>query len=224
MDEASQTALRVALLAEKCEREKFRALLESEGMEVVLDDSFELPLPGILNGAEVLLVDMSGRSDRFQVQDVLDQSPVPVLLNQGGIGSSAIWHRRLVGKLQTLADRSVPEAGRNVYHSRPDLRVVPGQGSKSDEAPWLIVLGASMGGPGAVARFLQALPGDLPVVLLLVQHISALHQDLLVEQLDRCSDWPVALLGEEQTFAAGQVWMVSSESRIEMDADGVVRH
>jgi len=223
MDEASQAALRVALLAEKCEREKFRALLESEGMEVVLDDSFELPLPGILNGAEVLLIDMSGQSDRYQVQDVLDQSPVPVLLNQGGIGGSATWHRRLVGKLQTLANRSVSEAGRNVHHSRPDLRVVPGQDSNSDKAPWLIVLGASMGGPGAVAQFLQALPGNLPIVLLLVQHISELHQDLLAEQLDRCSDWPVALLGEEQTLKTGQVWMVSAESGIEMDADGAIR-
>jgi len=193
-------------------------------MEIVLDDGFDLPFPGVLNGAEVLLVDMNDRSDRNQVQDILDQSPVPVLLNQGGIGSSAIWHRRLVSKLQTLANRSVPEAGRNTHHSRPDLRVVNGQSGDRDEAPWLIVLGASIGGPGAVAQFLQALPGNLPIVLLLAQHISELHQDLLAEQLDRCSDWPVALLGEEQTLETGQVWMVSAESHIEMNADGAIRH
>jgi len=191
-------------------------------MEVVLGDGFELPLLGELNGAEVLLVDMNDRSDRCQVQGVLDQSPVPVLLNQGGIGGSALWHRRLVDKLQTLANRPTSEESRSMHRSRPDLRVVQGQGSNKDEAPWLVVLGASIGGPRAIAQFLQALPGNLPIVLLLAQHISESHQDLLAQQLDRCSAWPVAVLGKEQTLEAGQVWIVPSESRLEMGADGVI--
>jgi len=83
MADGLQDVLRVALLAGECERAEFRALLESEGMEVVLDDGFGLPLPEVLNSAEVLLVDMTDRPDRYQVQGVLDQSPVPVLLNQG---------------------------------------------------------------------------------------------------------------------------------------------
>jgi len=222
MDEVSQVVLRVALLAEKGEREKFCALLESEGMEVVFGDGFALPLPGVLNGAEVLLVDMNDRSDRYQVQGVLDQSPVPVLLNQGGIGGSALWHRRLVDKLQALANRPTPEESRSTHRSRPDLRVVQGQGSNMAEAPWLVVLGASIGGPRAIAQFLQALPGNLPIVLLLAQHISESHQGLLAQQLDRCSAWPVAVLGKEQTLEAGQVWIVPSESRLEMGADGVI--
>jgi len=223
MDEASQAVLRVALLAEKCEREKFRALLESEGMEIVLDDGFELPLPDILNGAQVLLVDTNDRSDRYQVQDVLDQSPVPVLLNQGGIGNSIVWHRRLVGKLQALANWPAPEASSGLLHSRPELRVVHGQSSGKTDIPWLVVLGASIGGPRSVAQFLQALPDNLPVVLLLAQHISESCQDLLAEQLDRCSGWQVALPGEEQALEAGQMWIVPSESHIEMGADGAIR-
>ncbi|MFQ5642644.1 MAG: chemotaxis protein CheB [Thiogranum sp.] len=223
MSEDRQGVLRVALLAEKYERGEFRALLESEGVEVVLDDVPGLPLPDVLNGAEVLLVNMGDRPDRRQVQDVLDQSPVPVLLNQGGIGSSAIWQRRLVDKLQTLANRALPAAVSSAHHSRPELRVVHDQGSGRTEAPWLVVLGASIGGPKAVAQFLQALPDELPVVLLLAQHISEQYQDLLAEQLDRCSAWPVAVLGDEQTLEAGQVWIVPSESHIEMARDGAIR-
>ena len=222
MGEATQAVLRVALLADKYQREKFRALLESEGMEIVLDDGFHLPLPHGLNGAEVLLIDMTHQSDRYQVQDVLNQSPVPVLLNQGGIGSSATWQRRLVGKLQTLANRSLPDAGSNALHSRPELRVVHNQSNGGAEAPWLVVLGASIGGPLSIARFLQALPDKLPVVLLLVQHISESYQDLLAGQLDRCSAWPVAVLGEEQTLEAGKVWIVPADSHIEMGRDGVI--
>ncbi len=223
MAEARQDVLRVALLAEKYQRDEFRELLESEGMEVVLDYGFGLPLPDVLNSAEVLLINMIDRPDHSQVQDILDQSPVPVLLNQGGIGSSTIWQRRLVGKLQTLANRSMPNASSNAHHSRPELRVVHDQGNNKAEAPWLVVLGASIGGPGAVAQFLRALPDELPVVLLLAQHISDSYQDLLAEQLDRCSTWPVAVLGEQQTLEAGQVWIVPADNPIEMAKDGTVR-
>lgn len=223
MADGLQDVLRVALLAGECERAEFRALLESEGMEVVLDDGFGLPLPEVLNSAEVLLVDMTDRPDRYQVQGVLDQSPVPVLLNQGGIGSSSIWQRRLVGKLKTLANRPVSDTGSIAHHSRPELRVVHDQGNGKAGAHWLVVLGASIGGPRAIARFLQAIPDELPVALLLAQHISGVYQDLLAEQLDRCSTWPVTVLGEEQILEAGRVWIVPSESHIEMAKDGVAR-
>ncbi len=155
-------------------------------------------------------------------QDVLHQSPVPVLLNQGGIGSSTIWQCRLVSKLQALAGWSVPNASDNAYHRRTELHVVHDQDNGKAEVHRLVVLGASIGGPGAVAQFLRALPDEVPVVLLLAQHISESHQDLLAEQLDRCSTWPVAVLGEEQILATGQVWIVPPESHIEMARDGVV--
>jgi chemosensory pili system protein ChpB (putative protein-glutamate methylesterase) len=223
MVETPQAALRVALLAQDCRRGEFRALLENEGIEVVLDGSFDFPLPQSWNGAEVLLVDMDGTSKRHEVESVLQQVPVPVLLNAGGIGDSSIWHRRLVGKLQTLANRAIPSARITSDRQRPDLHLVQ-EGDAADEgAMWLVVLGASIGGPKAVARFLQALPPDLPVVLLLAQHISESFQDLLAEQLDRCSQWPVALLGENQVVDNGQVWLVPSERRIEMDGSGEIR-
>jgi len=221
-DDNPQAALRVALLAQDCERGEFRALLEDEGIEVVVDGRFELPLPGDWHDAEVLLVDLDDNPDRQQVEGILQQSPVPVLLNAGGVGSSIIWHRRLVGKLQTLANRAVPNA-RISAPLRPDLQLVRGRQDIGPETPWLVVLGASIGGPKAVTRFLQALPVDVPVTFLLAQHISEAFQDLLVEQLDRCSRWPVALLGDSQAIEAGQVWLVPAECSIEVDDKGAVR-
>jgi len=223
MDEIPHAALRVALLAQDCERGELRALLEDEGIEVVVDGRFELPLPENWRGAEVLLVDLDDKPDRQQVEGVLQQSPVPVLLNAGGVGSSVIWHRRLVGKLQTLANRAVPNSRITASPPRPDLQLIQGQHDAGPETPWLVVLGASIGGPRAVTRFLQALPADLPVTFLVAQHISESFQDLLVEQLDRCSCWPVALLGESQAVESGQVWLVPSECGIEIDEKGVVR-
>jgi len=223
MDEGSQAALRVALLADEAERNAFRSLLESEGFEVVVDSASSGPLPEAWNGAEVLLLGVSDQPDLSRVQDILQRSPVPVLVNQGGIGGSEIWSRRLIGKLHTLAERAMPVSRISAPHSRPELRVVQDERAGHLLLPRLIVLGASIGGPKAVARFLQALPEDLPVVFLLAQHISEAFQDLLVEQLDRCSDWPVALIGDGQTIAQGQVWLVPAENSIEMTAQGAIR-
>lgn len=226
MDESPQDILRVAVLAGEHERGGFRAILEDEGIEIVLDGILELPLPASWNGAEVLLVGMDdAQVDRAKVRGVLQQSPVPVLLNHGGIGQGVIWSRRLIGKLQTLARRAFPGAQVDATSgSRPELRVVDDTAKYAgDPYPWVVVLGGSIGGPRALARFLAALPDNIPVVLLVAQHISESFQDLLVEQLDRCSSWPVALIGEEQTLMAGQVWMVPAERAVEFDDQHRVR-
>jgi len=223
MDKAPQATLRVALLADRVERNGIRVLLENQGIEVVLEGDFGLSLPTVWNGADVLLLGMHDQLDRDRIENVLQQSPVPVLINRGGIGNSDIWQRRLVSKLRVLAVRGVPNASIRAWHRLPEFPVVKGSDAGESETPWLVVLGASIGGPKAVARFLQALPDKLPVTFLLAQHISASFQDLLVEQLDRCSAWPVAMLGEGQNIEAGQVWMVPARNRIEMNAGGTIR-
>ena len=223
MDEAPQATLRVALLADSTERNEIRVLLEKQGIEVVFEGGFGFSLPAAWNGADVVLLGMRDQWGRDQIQDVLQQSPLPVLINRGGIGNGEIWLRRLVGKLRVLAERGVPNATVGSRHHQSQFRVVQDSNTGKSESPWLVVLGASIGGPKAIARFLQALPDKLPVTFLLAQHISESFQGLLVEQLDRCSAWPVAMLGEGQSIEPGQVWMVPARNRIEMNAGGTIR-
>lgn len=223
MDETPQASLRVALLGQERARGEFRAVLEDKGIKVVMDSGLEAPLPTDWSDADVLIVDVDGRPEPNQIEGVLQQSPVPVLLNSGGIGSSTIWHRRLVGKLRTLAGRTASDGRIGAARLRPELQLVSGQRDGAPETPWLVVLGASIGGPKAIARFLQALPPELPTAFLLAQHISEHFQDLLVEQLKRCSRWPVALLGDSQRIESGQVWLVPAQCRIQVDDQGAIR-
>jgi chemosensory pili system protein ChpB (putative protein-glutamate methylesterase) len=223
MTQGTDGRLRVALLAENNERAEFRSLLEQQDISIVLEHSLGGSLPESWNGAEVLLVGIGDRYDVKQLEALLKRSPVPVLLSHGGVGHGQIWHRRLLGKLQTLATRAMPGAALHSRQSRPELHVVQDSALAGVGSPWLVVLGASIGGPKAVTRLLSALPADLPVAFLLAQHISETFQDLLVEQLDRCSDWPVALLGDAQMLRAGEVWLVPAECRIEVQADGSVK-
>lgn len=223
MDKAPHAVLRVALLADGVECNEVRVLLEEQGMDVVVETDIGLPLPAACNGADVLVLDIDDRLGLERIQDVLQHSPVPVLIKRGGIGCSESWQRRLVGKLRVLAERGVANSMIRARHHQPEFRVMQDNKAGNTGTPWLVVLGASIGGPKAIARFLKALPEKLPVTFLLAQHISESFQDLLVEQLDRCSAWPVAMLGEGQTIESGQVWMVPARNRIEMNAGGTIR-
>lgn len=226
MYESPQATLRVALMARDCERGEFRALLEDEGIEVVIDRGPYGTFAGDWNDVDVLLVDLDDQATCGSVEEILQRSTVPVLLNAGGVGSSVNWHRRLVGKLQALANRPLADAAIRGLQRRPELQIVKSTFDATDGEPdahWVIVLGASIGGPKALARFLQALPPDLPATFLVGQHISEPLQELLAEQLDRCSRWPVCLLGESQVLEPGHVWLVPSECRIELDEKGVAR-
>lgn len=214
----------MALLAGRAARREIRVLLETQGIEVVLEGDSGSSVPTAWNGADVLLLDMGNQLDWQQVRDVLRQSPLPVLINRGGIAKSEGWRRRLVGKLRGLAVRGVANAIDPGRQHATEFRLLADSNAPEPETtPWLVVLGASIGGPKAVACFLQALPDNLPVTFLLAQHISEAFQDLLVEQLDRCSSWPVAMLGEGQSIEPGQVWMVPARNRIEMNAGGTIR-
>jgi chemosensory pili system protein ChpB (putative protein-glutamate methylesterase) len=218
MDERLQLPLRVALIAKAEATPGFSALLQDHGMDVVLDRRPGAPMPRDWNGAQVALVDLSGEVSPSLIQELLEESPVPVLLNHGGLGTTERWNGRLLAKLRELTGRAAPEG-----HQWPDLRVVEGCASDQPAPPRLVVLCGSMGGPRAVARFLQKLPAELPVALLLAQHISASFEELLVEQLRRCGGWRIAMLDEEQHLETGTVWVLPAASRVTVEAGGVAR-
>ena len=144
IDSARHAGLRVGLLADARQRSGFRAFLERQGVQVVLDAQPGAPLPQSWNDAQVLLVAISDSVAALQLESLMQRSPVPVVLNRGGIGRSESWGRGLLGKLEVLAGAGP--------HNRPELRVIPLAQSGNRSAARIVVLGGSLGGPKAVAR------------------------------------------------------------------------
>jgi two-component system, chemotaxis family, protein-glutamate methylesterase/glutaminase len=56
----------------------------------------------------------------------------------------------------------------------------------------LLVIGASIGGPDAVVAVVRALPGDLPVPVVIVQHMPPIFTRLFAQRMDRTS--PLAVV------------------------------
>jgi len=96
--------------------------------------------------------------------------------------------------------------------------------SLPDEPPENIlnvwVLGASIGGPEAVKRFLSKVPAELPVAFVLAQHLGDGFVSLLAHQLDRASRFKVkeALAGD--TLKHGEVIVVPVENRMTLNKAG----
>jgi two-component system, chemotaxis family, protein-glutamate methylesterase/glutaminase len=62
----------------------------------------------------------------------------------------------------------------------------PARGVRRSGAP-LVLIGVSTGGPGALAKLVPALPGDLGAPVFIVQHMPALFTQPLAESLDKKS-------------------------------------
>lgn len=86
----------------------------------------------------------------------------------------------------------------------------------------VVLILAGLGGPDAVRQLLKALPAQLPVAVLLYQHLEVGNHDRLVSQLAKVSAWPVYLAGAGMSAAAGQVAVMPQGVAPQADSEGVV--
>ncbi len=84
------------------------------------------------------------------------------------------------------------------------------------------VLGASIGGPEAVKRFLARIPAELPVAFVLAQHLGDGFVSLLANQLDRVSAFSVKEAVSGDALKHGEVVVVPVDNRMSLDSDGKI--
>jgi two-component system response regulator WspF len=87
--------------------------------------------------------------------------------------------------------------GRLLDHNRPKR---PGNSAPAEPLPGssvgtrLIAIGASAGGPAAVASILGGLPGDFPAAIVIVQHVDAQFVPMMAAWLNQQSALPVRIV------------------------------
>jgi chemotaxis response regulator CheB len=78
----------------------------------------------------------------------------------------------------------------------------------------VVCVGASAGGPAALAKLLAGLPGDFPAAVVMVQHVDAQFSAGLANWLAGYSSLPVRLVEEGDRPKAGTVWLAGSEHHL----------
>ena len=177
------------------QRTNLRKVMERSGLNVVLSE----PLTRLFlrklekTQAEVLLLDLHDDQphDETLLHEVLDTVEIPIIFNDvtaltlNEPAKNPKWHRSLMRK---IAESTGSEEFK-VAEPQPPVSVETTSqiraksGDRLARQVW--VLGASLGGPEALKRFLRALPADIPAAFILAQHLGANFVSLLAEQLNR---------------------------------------
>lgn len=91
------------------------------------------------------------------------------------------------------------------------------------EAPAIVALAASTGGPDAVPRLLRGLPRDFGLPILVVQHMPALFTRLFARRLDAQVPLPVAEAADGVSLEGGGVWIAPGGMHlvVERGSDGL---
>ena len=142
-------------------------------------------------------------------QGALDAVNTPVLRRDTVEGGSA-----LLAKLAVISKLLRPGTGAGAVERRPVGR--------DGAAPPLVAIGASTGGPAALATVLQAMPRDLDATLAIVQHVDAQFAPGLGRWLERETGRRVRIAEPGARLEHAAVLLAATNDHLVLRADGTL--
>ena len=168
---------------------------------------------------DLIMPNMSGVEATRQI---MSRYPCPILLVTADVGANAslVFEAMACGALDAI-DTPHAEGNDPREDAAPLLKKISdiekriaveqlvcrdepsGPPSPRMEPAGLVAIGASAGGPGALATLLADLPKDFRAAIVVVQHIDALFANGMAAWLDQHSAIPVRLASEGDQLEAG---------------------
>ena len=115
---------------------------------------------------------------------------------------------------------AVPVPARPASGGFARISTIPGTGAGN--LPRLCVIAISTGGPAALSELIPALPSDLRLAVVIVQHMPAHFTAALAERLDAASDVSVREARTGDRPMPGEVLIAPGDKHVEFDASGLV--
>ncbi|MAD44485.1 MAG: chemotaxis protein CheB [Oceanospirillaceae bacterium] len=229
---------RVGILADdRLQQHLLKSALVHFGFDVVINtDPLRFSELDAASDLDAWVVDVREDADEESLDwldDLLD-GEIPVLLGiekapQKQCPTFPKWEKRLYSKLRellrvtpvvaadasalaSLQDRGGPEI--------PLPSVFAGHDFRSQPATQVWVLGASLGGPEAVKKFLDALPGGLPVGFIYAQHIDPRFEQTLCNTIGRHSAYEAKNFAENDVLRCGEILVAPVTNEFGFGDDG----
>ncbi|GIW89165.1 MAG: chemotaxis response regulator protein-glutamate methylesterase 2 [Isosphaeraceae bacterium] len=149
----------------------------------------------------------------------LDAVETPTLASNGQLrGGSALLEK--ISQIEKLIQRPNPAA------SDPRPRSTTGQPVQVDPSAEtrLLLIGASTGGPAALATILAALPRSFPAAIVIAQHVDEAYAPGLARWLGERSPLPVELPADATTPRIGHVYLADSKRHLSLGPDRRLRY
>jgi two-component system chemotaxis response regulator CheB len=224
-------------------REALVGILREGGLEVVgwSRDGEEALRDTLRLEPDVVLLDLQmPRMDGFTfLRLLMAQRPTPVIVVSSWTGKADVFKCLELGALDFVAK---PETDEDLgplreallercatvrslrmenLGAQPELpRVTPAPARPAIEPRRVAVIGASTGGPRALQRLLSSFSHDLPLGVLVAQHMPARFTRAFAERLGRASRFAVAEARDGDLVAAGRVLVAPGGSHLELRRDG----
>ncbi|MFA6921814.1 MAG: chemotaxis-specific protein-glutamate methyltransferase CheB [Gallionella sp.] len=172
------------------------------------------------------IVIVSGSSDPHETATTfkaVDAGALAVLGRPAGLGhpDHAANARELVQTVKLMAEVKVvrrwPKTRRGSALT-PAAKTVAAESSRIK----VIALGASTGGPPVLQTILAGLPGDLPVPVLIVQHMATGFIAAFVEWLANSSSLPVHVATQGEYILPGHVYVAPDEYQMKLEYGGKI--
>jgi two-component system response regulator WspF len=179
-----------------------------DGVEATRRIMAESPCP-------ILLVTSSVSGNFSKVYEAmghggLDAVNTPTLGPDGTVRDS----EGLLARLRKL------EASRQAAACCAEAPAAPVAGRPAGTLPPLVALGASTGGPEALARLLGGLPADLPAAVVIAQHIAAEFAPSLATWLQGRTPLRVRVATPGAGPVPGDVYVAATDDHLAVDAGG----
>jgi two-component system chemotaxis response regulator CheB len=140
--------------------------------------------------------------------------------NAGDFESAVLQARReLLPRIKAFArrDAAAPAAAPPRSGLHP---AAPARAAAVAPRPTVLAIGASTGGPRALADVLGALPADFPAPVLIVQHMPPLFTRHLADGLSAQCELPVHEATHGATLEPGSVWVAPGDHHMTVGRDG----
>lgn len=161
-----------------------------------------------------------------------DYVPKPSSLAGAGIAG---FNEELVAKVRALgrrgrARRSAPEPTPRLEFRKASTTTLAAARPTPTPRPararppaTIIAIGASTGGPNALGTLFAALPADLPVPLVVVQHMPPLFTKMLAERLDANAPIRVHEATAGMVLSPGHAYVAPGDFHLTLERDPVSR-
>lgn len=178
------------------------------GLDVIEQLMASCPLPIVVCGAAAEHPEAALAAGAVDVVGALDASPGTV-----AYADAVRRHLRIASRVPVIT------------HPRGRLRSrLDGPDPSRAEAPSLrvVAIGASTGGPPALATVLGEMPADLPAAVVVVQHMAAGFVEGLARWLDTVGPLPVVVAADGERLSPGAVYLAPAGMNLLLRGGGRV--
>jgi two-component system response regulator WspF len=200
------------------------AWIAPDGAEAIEKCARDLP--------DLILMDliMPGVDGVQATRHIMKNTPCAILIVTASVTGNAamVFEAMGYGALDAVALPRSADGGADLLRKIERIGVLIGcavrgtaraAAAASSELPRLVAIGASTGGPKALATVLRALPAGLAAAVTIVQHVDAKFAGDLVQWLSEQTELPVSLAREGMRPEKGSVFVAGTNDHLVLGAD-----